>query len=35
MLNFIFFLIAEGCTVEGPLFIDSDWNYAKGVKGYE
>jgi len=25
----------EGCTVEGPLFIDSDWNYAKGVKGYE
>lgn len=26
---------AEGCTVEGPLMIDSNWEYAKGVKGYE
>merc|ERR1712061_975265 len=26
---------AGGATVEGPLIIDSDWEYAKGVKGYE
>jgi len=26
---------AGGATVEGPLMIDSDWEYAKGVKGYE
>jgi len=26
---------ANGCTVEGPLMIDSDWEYARGVKGYE
>jgi len=24
-----------GCVVEGPLMIDSDWQYAKGVAGYE
>jgi len=26
---------AAGCKVEGPLMIDSDWTYARGVKGYE
>lgn len=25
----------EGTTLEGPLMIDSDWEFAKGVKGYE
>jgi len=25
----------NGSTIEGPLMIDSDWEYAKGVKGYE
>ena len=26
---------ATGSSVEGPLLIDSDWTYAKGVAGYE
>jgi len=26
---------ASGSTVEGPLMIDSDWTFAKGVAGYE
>ena len=26
---------ADGVKVEGPMMIDSDWSYAKGVKGYE
>lgn len=26
---------AGGSSVEGPLLIDSDWTYAKGVAGYE
>jgi len=26
---------ASGSSVEGPLNIDSDWSYAKGVAGYE
>merc|ERR1712192_150074 len=26
---------AKGSSVEGPLLIDSDWTYAKGVAGYE
>ena len=25
----------DGCVVDGPLMIDSDWTYAAGVKGYE
>jgi len=25
----------NGSTIEGPLMIDSDWEFAKGVKGYE
>merc|ERR1711974_477391 len=25
---------ATGSSVEGPLLIDSDWTYAKGVAGY-
>lgn len=26
---------ASGAQVEGPLMIDSDWEFAKGIKGYE
>jgi 20S proteasome subunit beta 7 len=26
---------ATGATLEGPLMIDSDWSFAKGVAGYE
>merc|ERR1712096_109320 len=26
---------ASGSTIEGPLMIDSNWEYAKDVKGYE
>jgi len=26
---------AEGCNVEGPMMIESDWKYAETVKGYE
>ena len=28
-------IVADGVKVEGPMMIDSDWSYAKGVKGYE
>jgi len=27
-------ITAEGAKVEGPLMIDSDWDYAKTIKGY-
>ena len=27
--------LVNGSTIEGPLMIDSDWEFAKGVKGYE
>merc|ERR1719394_1453144 len=26
---------AEGCNVEGPMMIESDWKYAETVKGHE
>ena len=25
----------EGASVEGPLMIDSDWEYAKSIRGFE
>ncbi len=31
----IAFVDAKGTTVEGPLMIDTDWEIAKGVRGYE